>query len=171
MNNKKESNVSDIQSLLVRKKIEVHAPREHTFQVFTERFDLWWPRSHHIGKTDTFKAMLEPKLGGRWFEKGDDGSECDWGRVLAWEPPARLVLSWNINAQWQSDPSIANEVEVLFTQLGEHTTLVELEHRRLERYGDDALMMRNVFDSEGGWTGILVSMARFAENPSSTVKR
>ncbi len=153
----------EVQDLLVRKSIVIKAPVDHVFKVFTQQHDAWWPRSHHIGKAQQFTALLEPGLGGRWFERGDDGSECDWGRVLVWEPPARIVLSWEINAAWQHDAGIANEIEVRFVNEGAERTRLELEHRKIERFGDKAEMMRGVFDSEGGWTGILAAFAAEVE--------
>lgn len=154
-----------VQDLLVRKSIVVKAPRAHVFKVFTERHDAWWPRSHHIGRCERFVAKMEPFVGGRWFEQGEDGSECEWGRVLAWEPHARVLLSWEISADWRHDPAIANEVEVLFVAESEALTRVELEHRRIERYGDQAEAMQAVFASDGGWPGILAALAATAELP------
>jgi uncharacterized protein YndB with AHSA1/START domain len=151
-----------VQDLWVRKSVMIDAPAEHVFSVFSERIDAWWPRKHHIGKTEHFTAMLQPRLGGRWFERGDDGSECDWGRVLAWEPPSRILLSWNINAQWQYDPAFETEVEVRFVAESAERTRVELEHRRLERYADQATMMQAIFDSPEGWAGTLQALAREA---------
>lgn len=157
----------DVQNLLVRKIIHIHAPAAHVFDVFVHRMDLWWPRSHHIGQSSGFSARLEPMEGGRWYERGDDGSECDWGRVLAYEPPQRLLLSWDISAQWTYDPSVANEVEVRFIPEGETQTKVELEHRKIERYGSAAEAMFGVFDSENGWSGILKKLAEAAEQPQA----
>jgi uncharacterized protein YndB with AHSA1/START domain len=152
-----------VQDLLVRKTIRVEAPPEHVFGVFSERIDAWWPRAHHIGKAERFTAILQPGVGGRWYERGDDGSECDWGRVLAWEPPRRIVLAWQINAQWQYDPSFETEVEVHFVAEAPERTRVELEHRRLERFGSDAEMMRRIFDAPDAWAGTLEAMAREAQ--------
>jgi uncharacterized protein YndB with AHSA1/START domain len=151
-------------NVLVRKSIVVNAPRAHVFAIFTERHDAWWPRAHHIGERDKFTAMLEPRIGGRWFERGDDGSECNWGRVLAWDPPNRLVLSWEISAEWKSDPSIASEVEIKFIAEDRERTRVELEHRKLEAYGDKAEMMRAVFDSPKAWIDTLQAMCEFVED-------
>ena len=152
-----------VQGLLVQKSIVVDAPIEHVFAVFTDRQDTWWPRDHHIGACKTFTAVLEPRVGGRWYERGDDGSECPWGRVLAWEPPHRLVLSWDIGANWQPDPTLGTEVEVRFIAEGNARTRVELTHRKLERYGDKAQAMRGMFDSEGAWISTLRTMAKRAE--------
>jgi uncharacterized protein YndB with AHSA1/START domain len=154
---------TEVQDILVRKSIIVNAPVAHVFAVFTERHNTWWPRDHHIGGRDAFTAILEPGVGGRWFERGDDGSECNWGRVLAWEPPHRLVLSWDINAEWKYDSTIASEVEVRFIAESDERTRVELEHRKLERYNDKAEMMRAIFDSPGAWASTLAAMAKVAE--------
>ena len=152
-----------VQGLLVQKSIVVDAPIEHVFAVFTDRQDTWWPRDHHIGACKSFTAVLEPRVGGRWYERGDDGSECPWGRVLAWEPPHRLVLSWDIGANWQPDPTLGTEVEVRFIAEGNARTRVELTHRKLERYGDKAQAMRAMFDSDGAWIATLRIMAKSAE--------
>lgn len=149
--------------IMVSKSILINAPLDHTFDVFVNNHNLWWPRSHHIGKVESFEAFIEPKVGGRWYEKGSDGSECNWGKVLAFEPPTRLVLSWDINAKWQYDPEIANEVEVRFSSPQPGQTLVELEHRKIERFGEAAEAMRLVFDSDCGWPGVLAALATQVE--------
>jgi uncharacterized protein YndB with AHSA1/START domain len=152
-----------VQELWVRKTVTIDAPVAHVFRVFSERIDTWWPRKHHIGKTEQFRAVLQPRAGGRWYEIGDDGSVCDWGRVLAWEPPGRIVLGWSINAQWQYDPGFETEVELRFVAETAERTRVELEHRGLERYGDQAATMRAIFDSPEGWAGSLQALAREAQ--------
>jgi uncharacterized protein YndB with AHSA1/START domain len=153
---------SDGQSPLVRKVIRIHAPVSHVFKMLTEHLDMWWPRSHHIGGNEVFTTTLEPGVGGRWYERGADGKECDWGKVLVWEPPHRIVLSWDISAEWGYDPEVQNEVEIRLIEEADGTRL-ELEHRKLERYGDKAEAMRALFDSPGGWSGILTSLAKAAE--------
>lgn len=152
-----------VRNILVRKSIVVNAPRNHVFRTFTERIDTWWPRPHHIGGKEPFTAMLEPRAGGRWFERAHDGAECDWGRVLAWEPPKRLLLSWDIGADWKYLPGLGTEVEVLFEAESPERTRVVLEHRKLERYGEKAEMMRALFDSGDAWQGTLAAMAKSAE--------
>ena len=118
--------------------ITVDVPVELAFRTFTDAFGSWWPAEYHIGRADMATAILEPREGGRWYEQGVDGSECDWGRVLAWEPPNRLVVTWQINGQWQydPDPERASEIEVRFTADGPDQTTVNLEHRHLERLVD-----------------------------------
>jgi uncharacterized protein YndB with AHSA1/START domain len=143
-------------ALLVRKEITVEASQARAFDVFTREHGVWWPlATHHIGSAAAETAIIEPHAGGRWFERAADGSECDWGRVLVWDPPGRLVLAWEISADWKHDESIDTEVEIRFVSLGPARTRVELEHRRLDRYGAAAEQMRGIFDSENGWTNIL----------------
>jgi len=155
-----------VREIMVRKSVVVNAPVAHVFAVFTEGHDTWWPRDHHIGGCKEFTAILEPRVGGRWFERGDDGSECDWGRVLAWDPPHRLVVSWDIGADWKPDPSLGTEVEITFIAEGVQRTRVELTHRKLERYGDKAESMRAMFESDGAWAATLATMAKAAERAS-----
>ncbi|MBV8994184.1 MAG: SRPBCC family protein [Pseudonocardiales bacterium] len=144
----------------VRRSVTVALDPERAFELFTSRMDAYWPREHHIGAVPMVQAVLEPHTGGSWYERGVDGSECQWGRVAVWEPPTRLVLIWQLGADWQFDPTLETEVEVTFVpQLPGHTR-VELEHRNLERYGERAETMRALFESPGAWDGIL---ARFAD--------
>ena len=143
----------------VRKSVHVKAPPARAFDVFTNGMGRWWPRSHHIGQAEMRDAIMEPRAGGRWYERGEDGRECEWGRVIAYEPPLRVVLAWQVSADWQYDPDLVTEVEVRFTPDGEGTR-VDLEHRNLERFGDKAETMRSQIDAEGGWGLIL---QRFAE--------
>jgi uncharacterized protein YndB with AHSA1/START domain len=140
----------------VRKVVTVQAPQAVAWRIFTEKMGSWWPlATHTIGKAKAVDAIVEPRVGGRWYERGDDGTTCDWGRVLAWEPHTRLVLSWEITADWQHDPSLKTEVEVRFVAEADDRTRVELEHRHLDRYGDRRDEMRGIFDSERGWKGLL----------------
>jgi uncharacterized protein YndB with AHSA1/START domain len=147
----------------LRKVVSVKAPQEVAWRTFTEKMGAWWPlATHKIGTAKAVDAVIEPRVGGRWYERGDDGSTCDWGRVLSWEPHSRLVLSWEISADWQHDPNLKTEVEIRFIAQGSDGTLVELEHQHLERYGARREQMRGIFDSEDGWSGLLASFARFA---------
>lgn len=143
--------------------VTVGVPIEKAFDVFTTSFGTWWPASYHIGGADMADAILEPGEGGRWYEKGVDGSECDWGKVLAWDPPNRIVVTWQINGQWQydPDPAHASEVEVRFIADGPGQTTVELEHRHLDRLvGGQA--MHDSISGAGGWGGVLQSFAKAA---------
>jgi len=141
----------------IKKTILVNASPALAFQIFTEGHGSWWPvQTHHIGKVPAQTAILEPRVGGRWYELGEDGSECEWGKVLIWEPPHRLVLAWQIAADWKFDPNLVAEVEVRFVQEGSKTR-VELEHRKLEVFGSAAAKVRAELD--GGWLGILERFA------------
>lgn len=151
----------------VRKVVSVAAPPAVAWRVFTERMGTWWPlASYKIGKPPAVDAAIEPRVGGRWYERGDDGSTCDWGRVLSWEPPSRLVLSWDITADWQYDPSLKTEIEVRFIAEGAKGTRVELEHRRLDRYGARRDEMREIFDKTGDWGRLLEAFAARASEGS-----
>jgi uncharacterized protein YndB with AHSA1/START domain len=120
------------------------------------------PLCLQVGKAPAVDAIVEPHVGGRWYERGDDGSTCQWGSVLTWEPPSRLVLSWDITADWQYDPALKTEIEIRFIAEGKSATRVELEHRRLDRYGARRDEMRRVFDTEGDWGRLLQGFAQVA---------
>jgi uncharacterized protein YndB with AHSA1/START domain len=139
----------------VRHGITVAVPPDRAFATFTAAFDRWWPRSHHIGEAELAEAVIEPREGGRWYERGVDGSECDWGKVLVWDPPRRLVLSWQLSSEWAYDADLWTELEVTFSAEGPDRTWVELEHRGLDAYGDQMEKMRDSLDSDGGWRGLL----------------
>ena len=148
----------------VRKTVTVNVPQPYAFTVYTERHGSWWPlKTHHIGAQPAETAIMEPRVGGRWFERGVDGSECEWGKVLVWEPPNRIVLAWQIGANWKYDPNLITEVEVRFVAEGPMTTRVELEHRNLDRFGENAAAIRAAFNSDGGYNGILQTFVAFAE--------
>jgi len=141
----------------VRKSITVKASAEHAFQVFTEGFDTWWPLSHHIGKSPMKKAIVEGRVGGRCYSEQTDGTDCDWGQVLVWEPPRRFVMAWQITPAWQYEPDVAkaSEVEIRFTPEPGGSTRVDLEHRYFERLGAGGAAMRTAVDSPGGWADLL----------------
>jgi uncharacterized protein YndB with AHSA1/START domain len=147
----------------VRKAVRVKASPAQAFEVFTKRMSSWWPPTHSILKVAPKEHVLEPRVGGRWYQVGIDGSVCDNGKVLAWEPPGRLLLAWQINAEWAFDPDLITEVEVLFIADGE-ATRVELEHRLLERMGEKAESARAAVDAPGGWGAILESFKTVAES-------
>ena len=153
----------DLDLNCIRKSLFVRAPQATAWRVFTQKIGRWWPlAAYKIGKAAAVDVIIEPRLGGRWYERGDDGTTCDWGSVLAWEPPERLVLSWDITADWQYDPALKTEVEVRFVADGEGTR-VELEHRRLDRFGARREEMRRIFDKEGDWGRLLAMFAGVAE--------
>jgi len=147
-----------------RASVMVDAPLERAFSVFTGGIDSWWPREHTIGEAELKEMVLEPKAGGRAYGIGVDGSESDWGRVLEFEPPHRIVVSWDINLQWtyESDPARASEFEVRFIPEGSQRTRVELEHRHLEHHGDGWESMRDAVGSPNGWQGALELFAKAA---------
>ncbi|HME73330.1 MAG TPA: SRPBCC family protein [Myxococcota bacterium] len=146
----------------VRKSIRVNANQAHAFEVFTSGLGRWWPRKAAIGKAPMKAAVMEPHLGGRWYELSEDGSQADVGKVLVWEPPHRFVISWNINAHWKPDSAVGSEVEVRFVAEGQNATLVELEHRKFELMGAEAgASMRK--DVDGGWPGMLEHFRKEAE--------
>ena len=148
----------------VRKVMGVQAPQAVAWRVFTKQMGVWWPLAYYkIGKANAVDAVIEPYVGGRWYERGDDDSTCQWGSVLAWEPPSRLVLSWDISADWQYDPNLKTELEVSFNADGNDRTRVELEHRHLDRFGARRDEMREIFDTTGDWGKFLEAFARAAE--------
>jgi len=148
----------------VRTSIEVAASAARTFEIFTSDFDSWWPRSHHMGTAPMKKAIVEGRAGGRCYTEQTDGTECDWGTVLVWDPPRRLVFAWQIDGDWHYQPDLArsSEVEVRFTPVGSRTR-VDLEHRHLERHGAGASAMRTAVESTSGWPGILQIFAARVE--------
>jgi uncharacterized protein YndB with AHSA1/START domain len=145
----------------VRHEIVVHAPIERAFSVFTEDFGSFKPPEHNLLGVDIAETVFERRVGGHLFDRGIDGSECRWARVLAYEPPDRVVISWDISPQWQieTDPEKTSEVEVRFTSENPERTRVELEHRHLDRHGDGWEAVRAGVDSEGGWPTYLKRFA------------
>ena len=148
----------------VRKSIFVSAPPDRAFEVFTSGIGRWWPKSHKIGPSDLERPVIEPRSGGRWYELDVDGSECEIGKVAAWEPPHRLVLIWQLTPEFTYDPDLITEVEVQFTPEGDGTR-VELEHRDLERMGEKADAMREAVSGPGGWPALLELFADEAAKP------
>jgi uncharacterized protein YndB with AHSA1/START domain len=153
---------TQVQEASVRTQIVVEAPLERAFRVFTEDFDKVKPREHNMLAVDIAETVFEPHEGGRVYDRGVDGSECHWARVLAYEPPHRVVFSWDINPQWQieSDLEKTSEVEVRFISETPERTRVELEHRNLDRHGDGWEAERDGVASEGGWP---LYLQRFGE--------
>jgi uncharacterized protein YndB with AHSA1/START domain len=149
---------------VVRTSVRVEVPIERAFRVFTEGFDTWWPRSHHIGSAEMVEGTIEPRLDGRWFERDADGQECDWGRVLAWDPPRHVALSWHLNVDfdYDPDPAKASRVDVHFVAAGDRATLVELVHSELDRHGPDWPKLAESVSSGGGWPGLLQDYAERA---------
>ncbi len=144
----------------VRTEIMVEAPIARSFSVFTEGIDTWWPPEHHILEAELEEMVFEPTVGGNIYDRGVDGSECRWSRVLVYEPPHRVVFSWDISLNWQieTDHEKTSEVEVRFTAEGPDRTRVTLEHRNIDRHGEGWEKMRDAVGSPGGW-----NLQRFAE--------
>ncbi|AKK26024.1 SRPBCC family protein [Mycobacterium sp. EPa45] len=144
---------------------DVHVTRSITvplepaaaFDLFTSRMTEFWPSSHSIGANPFVAVEMEPRVGGRWYERSADGVECSWGRVLAWEPPHRVVLAWQLNADWTYDPEFETDVEVSFTETEPCRTNVLLRHGHLERFGERAAEMQATFKSSGAWESILAA--------------
>jgi uncharacterized protein YndB with AHSA1/START domain len=148
-----------------RAAVTVDAPIEQAFQTFTQDIGSWWNPDHHILEGELAEMVFEPRVGGHVYDRAVDGSECRWARVLAYEPPHRLVISWDINLRWQleADPERTSEIEVRFSAEGEERTRVELEHRHLERHGEGWEAMRDAVDSPDGWpAGMQLFAARVA---------
>jgi uncharacterized protein YndB with AHSA1/START domain len=144
----------------VRTSVDVEAPIERAFATFTEGIETWWDPSHHILEAELAEMVFEPYVGGNIVDRGVDGSESRWARVLAYEPPTRVVFSWDINLQWQieTDPEKTSEIEVRFTADGPDRTHVELEHRNIDRHGEGWERMRDAVGSPNGW-----NLQRFAD--------
>jgi len=141
--------------------IVVETPIERAFTIFTDDIGSWWPPEHHILQGELDEMVFEPRVGGRVFDRGVDGTECAWATVLAYEPPERVVFSWNISLEWQieRDPRRSSEVEVRFASEAPDRTRVTLEHRHIERHGDGWEQMHKSVGSPDGWQ---VGLARFA---------
>jgi uncharacterized protein YndB with AHSA1/START domain len=146
----------------IRTDVVVEAPVERAFRVFTEQFDQIKPREHNMLEVDIAESVFEQRAGGRVYDRGVDGSECQWARVLAYEPPERIVFSWDISPQWQIETDLerASEVEVRFVAETPDRTRVELEHRHLDRHGDGWQGMRESVGGDQGWP---LYLARFAD--------
>ena len=146
----------------VQKTITVNTSLQRAFDVFTKDLGAWWPLRYHIACEPMQTAIIEPRVGGRFFERGADHSECDWGHVRVWEPPHRLVFSWEISSEWKPEENSQAEVEVRFLSQGPNTTRVDLDHRHLDWYGDHAEMIRSTVDSDQGWPLVLREFAAAA---------
>jgi len=145
----------------VRTTIVVEAPLERAFSVFTEGIGTWFPSEYNLLDVEIAERVFEPRAGGQIYDRGADGSECHWARVLVYEPPNRVVFSWDIGPHWQieTDPDRTSEVEVRFTSEAPDRTRVELEHRNLDRHGEGWEQTREAVGGEGGWPGCLAAFA------------
>jgi uncharacterized protein YndB with AHSA1/START domain len=148
----------------VRNSVTVDAPIERAFDVFTAGIGSWWPPEHHLLEAEFADMIFEPRVGGHIIDRGVDGSECRWSRVLAYDPPHRVVFTWDINPQFQlePDPAKASEVEVQFHAEGPGRTRVDLEHRHLDRHGDGWEGLRDALGTPDGWPHELEAFAAAA---------
>lgn len=137
----------------IRKSVVVNAPIERAFALFVERFDAIKPREHNLLRAPIAQTVFEPRIGGHIYDVATDGSRCEWSRVLAYEPPTRIVFSWDIGPTWQleTDPAHCSEVEVRFIAEEADRTRVELEHRHLERHGDGWPAVASGVGGDAGW--------------------
>jgi uncharacterized protein YndB with AHSA1/START domain len=152
----------------VRKSVVVNTGVERAFRLFVERFDAIKPREHNLLSVPIAETVFEPRVGGRIYDVGVDGSRCEWSRVLAYEPPTRLVFSWNIGPTWQleTDPAKTSEVEVRFIAESGDRTRVDLEHRHLDRHGTG---WQAVADGIGGDAGWPLYLRRYATTTTEAI--
>lgn len=149
----------------VRKTIRVRAGVERAFRVFAQQMDSWWPRTHHIGNSPMKRIVVEEHPGGSIYTEQEDGTKCPWGTVLAWEPPERFVMAWQVSPKWQFEPELTkcSEVEVRFTPERDGGTLVELEHREIHKHGGEWQAMRQAVGSDRGWGSLLAAFGQRVE--------
>lgn len=154
--------MTDVDTMVVRRQVVVEATQEAAFTAFTQRFGDFKPPEHTLLASSLAETVFEPRVGGHILDRGEDGSECRWARVLVYDPPNRVVFTWDISPQWalETDPAKASEVEVRFVAEGVNRTRVELEHRNLERHGPYWQSVRDGVDGEEGWP---LYLARFGD--------
>jgi uncharacterized protein YndB with AHSA1/START domain len=157
---------SETTTATVRRQVLVNAPISEAFKVFTERFGDFKPREHNLLKAPIAETVFEPRVGGNIYDRAVDGSECRWARILAFEPPNRVVFSWDISPRWQieTNPNLTSEVEVRFFAETPERTRVELEHRHLDRHGVEWESVRDGVGNEGGWPLYLQRYAALFEH-------
>jgi uncharacterized protein YndB with AHSA1/START domain len=148
-------------STSVQTSIVVDAPIKRAFSFFTEGIGSWFPSEYNLLDTEIVERVFEPRVGGQVYDRGADGSECHWARVLAYEPPTRVVISWDISPQWQIETDLekTSEIEVRFIPDGPDRTRLELEHRNIDRHGEGWEQTRESVGGDGGWPGCLRSFA------------
>jgi uncharacterized protein YndB with AHSA1/START domain len=146
----------------VRREVTVRVPPARAFEIFTADMTSWWPPAHHIGSAPIAEVVVEPWAGGRWFTRHADGTETSTGFVTVWDPPGRLVVTWQIGSDWRYHDDLVTTVEVRFDPDGEDATRVRLEHRDLAAFGESAAEMRKTFEEPGAWAGTLAAYAAVA---------
>ena len=146
----------------IRREVVVDVPPDRAFELFTAEMTSWWPAAHHIGSAPIAEVVVEPRTGGRWFTRHEDGTETSTGVVVAWEPPGRFVVTWQIGADWKFHPDRVTTVELRFEPVGERRTRVRLEHRDLDAFGADAAAMKETFEDPGAWQATLRAYASVA---------
>lgn len=143
----------------VRQQIVVGVDPTRAFDIFTTHMTDWWPSDHHIGSAPIKQIIIEPREGGRWYTHHTDGTETSTGYVVAWDPPARLVITWQISAEWSFDTALITTIELTFTAQDDQDTLVELTHSDFDNYGPDTDRMRKMFDGPDAWAATLTAFA------------
>ena len=144
----------------IRRTVDVKLPPARAFDLFASRAGEWWPAGKTVGKRPHVDIVLEPRAGGRWFERDAEGAECQWGTVMAWEPPHRLLLGWRLDSRFQYDPDFMTEVELTFADAPGGGSTVTLEHRDLEQFGREAETVAASLG--GGWASRLADYAAHA---------
>lgn len=155
--NLNQETLPNMNAFMIQKSVTVNTTPERAFALFTQKIGAWWTKGETIGRGPHKDIVIEPKVGGRWYEIDSSDQMLQWGDVLAWEPPHRLLLAWRLNAQLAYDPNFETEVEITFKDTGTGTTEVRLEHRNFERFGQDAENIRAMLDS--GWLRQLEQLA------------
>jgi uncharacterized protein YndB with AHSA1/START domain len=143
----------------VRREVVVPVSADRAFDVFTADMTSWWPSRHHIGSAPIEEIVIEPHEGGRWYTRHTDGSETSTGHVVAWEPGERLVITWQIGADWKYHAALVTTIEVRFVSEAPDRTRVLLEHRDLDAYGPEAERMRETFEEPGAWQATIAAYA------------
>lgn len=149
------------QDLTIHREVEVPVEPQVAFEIFTQRMTEFWPSTHRIGSEPFEAVVIEPRIGGRWYERAADGNQCDWGQVIRWDPPTGLTLTWQITADWRFDAELETEIDVSFAPQ-ESGTCVRFTHHNLQRYGEHAADLMAVFESPNGWSGILNGFVQVA---------
>jgi uncharacterized protein YndB with AHSA1/START domain len=151
----------------IRRGVTVEVDQQRAFDLFTADMTSWWPAEHHIGSAPIEQIVIEPRAGGRWFTRHQDGTETSTGYVVAFDPPYRLVVTWQIGSDWTYHDDLVTTVEVVFEAEGPDRTRVTLEHRDLAAYGEEAETMRKIFEAPDAWATTLQRYADAATSPTS----